>query len=50
MKTLPLPLTLLLLSLAACKGGSISTDSGLDDSAADDTETEADRARPWPAP
>jgi hypothetical protein len=42
MKTLPLPLTLLLLSLAACKGGSISTDSGLDDSAADDTETEGD--------
>ena len=37
-----LPVTLLLLTLAACKGGSISTDSGLDDSAADDTETEGD--------
>lgn len=35
-----LPVTLLLLTLAACKGGSISTDSGLDDSA--DTEAEGD--------
>ena len=37
-----LPVTLLLFTLSACKGGSISTDSGLEDSAADDTETEGD--------
>ena len=37
-----LPITLLLFTLAACKGGSINTDSGLDDSATDDSETEGD--------
>ncbi|MCK6523699.1 hypothetical protein L6R49_19995 [Myxococcota bacterium] len=37
-----LPHLLLLLTFAACKGGSISTDSGLDDSAVDDTEVEGD--------
>ena len=37
-----LPHTLLLLTLAACKGGTVTTDSGLDDSAADDTAAEGD--------